>query len=424
MAAMSPSAALVDRLRAAPLIDGHNDLLWEMREARRKERVEPDVGPPCLRFHTDLPRMAAGGVGGQFWSVYVPSDLPADLAVTRTLEQIEALLRLVRRHPDRLEVARSAAEVEGIAGAGRVASMLGVEGGHAIGGSLGTLRLLAALAAGYLTLTHNDDTPWADSATGHHPHGGLTRFGEEVIRELNRSSMLVDLSHVSDDTMRHALEVSEAPVIFSHSSARALCDVPRNVPDDVLERVGRTGGVVMATFVPWFLTPEGAELNRASWEEVARQRELHPDDPGAVRAAMESWDRSAPVPSATVSDVADHIDHIRGVAGIDSVGIGSDFDGTDAVPVGLEDVSRYPALFAELEARGYRGPDLAKVAGRNLLRVLREAERVAGRLQAERAPSFATLDELDRDPPPTVGSSHRPPEPPRGAGQRPGPQSP
>jgi membrane dipeptidase len=386
---------ILELLRDAPLVDGHNDLLWELRETREREGVTPDVAEPCPRFHTDLPRLAAGGVGGQFWSVYVPSDLPNDLAVTRTLEQVDALLELVRTHPDRLELARSADDIERIARAGRVASMIGVEGGHAIGCSLGTLRLLAGLAAGYLTLTHNDDTPWADSATGQHPHGGLTRFGEEVVRETNRSGTLVDLSHVSEDTMRQAIEVSEAPVIFSHSSARALCDVSRNVPDDVLELVGRAGGVVMTTFVPWFLTQEGAEANRALWEEAARLRAEHPDDPEAVRTALEAWGETRPPPSATIADVADHVDHIREVAGIDHVGIGSDFDGTRALPDGLEDVSRYPALFAELAGRGYTDEDLARIAGWNLLRVMREAERLGRRLRAERPPSGATMEQLD-----------------------------
>ncbi|HEX9124287.1 MAG TPA: dipeptidase [Actinomycetota bacterium] len=392
--AVSPDR-MADVLRAAPLIDGHNDLLWELREAREREDAEFDVGVACPRFHTDLPRLAAGGVGGQFWSVYVPSDLPPDQAVTRTLEQIDALHELIRRHPDRLELARTADDLERIAGAGRVASMIGVEGGHSIGCSLGTLRVLAGLAAGYLTLTHNDDTPWADSATGERSHGGLTRFGEEVVRELNRSGMLVDLSHVSDDTMRQAIQVSEAPVIFSHSNARALCDVSRNAPDDVLELVGRTGSVVMVTFVPWFLTPEGADSNRAVREESRRLRTDHPDDPDAVRAAMEAWEATAPVPSATVSDVADHVDHVRAVAGIDHVGIGSDFDGSRGMPDGLEDVSRYPALFAELAGRGYVEEDLAKIAGRNVLRVMRDAERVAARLRAERPPSTSTIEEPD-----------------------------
>jgi membrane dipeptidase len=377
---------VLDLLRAAPLIDGHNDLLWELRQGR--EPADPTL-------MTDLPRMAAGGVGGQFWSVYVPSDLPADRAVTMTLEQIDTLLDMVRRNPDRLELARSADDVERIAAGGKVASMIGVEGGHAIGGSLGTLRVMAELGMGYLTLTHNDDTPWADSATGDHPHGGLTRFGEEVVREVNRCGWLVDLSHTSDDTMRQAIEVSEAPVIFSHSSARALCDVPRNVPDDVLKLVGRTGGVVLVTFVPSFVAAEGAEFNRVAWGEFRRIRADRPDDPDAVRTAMEAWFEANPGPPATVSDVADHIDHVREVAGIDHVGIGSDFDGAPTMPEALEDVSRYPALFEELASRRYGDTDLMKIAGRNVLRVMREAVRVATRLRTERPPSKETIAHLD-----------------------------
>jgi membrane dipeptidase len=377
---------VLDLLRAAPLIDGHNDLLWELRQGR-------DPTDPTLM--TDLPRMAAGGVGGQFWSVYVPSDMPTDRAVTMTLEQIDALLDMVRRNPDRLELAWSADDVERIAAAGRVASMIGVEGGHSIGGSLGTLRVMAELGMGYLTLTHNDDTPWADSATGDHPHGGLTRFGEQVVHEMNRSGWLVDLSHTSDDTMRRAIEVSEAPVIFSHSSARALCDVPRNVPDDVLELVGRTGGVVMVTFVPSFVAAKGAEYNRVAWAEARRLRAEHPDDPEAVRTAMDAWFEAKPGPPATVSDVTDHIDHVREVAGTDHIGIGSDFDGAPTMPAGLEDVSRYPVLFDELASRGYRREDLMKIAGRNVLRVMRDVEQTGARLRTERPPSKATIGELD-----------------------------
>jgi membrane dipeptidase len=294
-----------------------------------------------------------------------------------TLEQIDALFALVRAHPDRLELARTADDVERIAAAGRVASMIGVEGGQSIGSSLGALRILAGLGAGYLTLTHNDDTPWADSGTGERAHGGLTTFGEEVVRELNRLGMLVDLSHVSEDTMRQAIEVSRAPVFFSHSNARALCDVPRNVPDDVIELVGRTDGVISATFVPWFLTAEGAEANEAEWREIHRLKEEHPDDPDAVRAAVEQMEETQPTPPSSIRDVADHIDHIRDVAGIDHVGVGSDFDGLPGIPDGLEDVSTYPALFAELADRGYDDEALAKVAGRNVLRVMRAAERVA-----------------------------------------------
>jgi len=386
--------AVPDLLRQAPLIDGHNDLLWALLEARAKGDVLDPAGP-CPQLHTDLPRLEAGAVGGQFWSVFVPSDLPADQAVTQTFEQIDALFELIRRNPERLELARTSGDVERVAAAGKIASMLGVEGGHAIGSSLGTLRILASFGAGYLTLTHNDDTAWADSATGERTHGGLTRFGEEVIRELNRCGMLVDLSHTSDDTMRSAIAVSDAPVVFSHSNARSLCDVPRNVPDDVLELAGRSGAVIQATFVPWFLTPEGAEANAAGWDELRRLREEFPDDREAVSKAMDAWFASQPAPPSSLSDVADHIDHIREVAGIGATGVGSDFDGVEAVPDGLEDVSRYPALFEELRDRGYSDEDLGKVAGRNVLRAMREVERVGSRLRTERRPSTATIEQLD-----------------------------
>jgi membrane dipeptidase len=384
-------------LRAAPLIDGHNDLVWALREARLAGGPGwslPDLAEPVPGVMTDLPRLEAGGVGGQFWSVYVPSSLPGHEAVTATLEQIDTLLELLRRHPDRLEGARTADDVERVAASGRVASMIGVEGGHSIGSSLGALRVLARLGAGYLTLTHNDDTPWADSATGDHPHGGLTRFGEEVVRELNRCGVLVDCSHVSDDVMRQAIEVSEAPVVFSHSSARALCDVPRDVPDDVLELAGRTGAVVMVTFVPSFLTAEGAALNAEGWVEARRLRD-ELGDPVEVDAAMERWFEQHPDPPATVGDVADHVDHVREVAGIDHVGVGGDIDGTPNMPEGLSDVSGYPALFAELSDRGYGDDDLRKIAGQNVLRLMRENERTAERLRAERPPSIATIDQLD-----------------------------
>jgi membrane dipeptidase len=370
---------IVELLRDAPLIDGHNDLLWALREAREEGGDDPDVGEPAPQFQTDLPRLEAGGVGGQFWSVYVPSHLPPDQAVTQTLEQIEAFYGLVHRYPGRLEQARTASDVKRIAAKGRVASMIGVEGGHSIGNSLGTLRILARLGAGYMTLTHNDDTDWADSATGEHPHGGLTTFGEEVVRELNRSGVLVDLSHVSDDTMRQAIEVSEAPVIFSHSSARALCDVTRNVPDDVLKLVRETSAVVMVTFVPSFTAPEGAELNREAIAQVSALRAEHADDPEGLRVAMDEWWDSLEEVAATVSQVADHIDHVRDVAGIDHIGVGGDFDGAIGMPDELQDVAGYPTLFEELIARGYADEALQQIAGGNVLRVMREAELVAAR---------------------------------------------
>jgi membrane dipeptidase len=368
---------VVELLRSAPLIDGHNDLLWALRELRERGGPEPDIDRLVPGLQTDLPRLQAGGVGAQFWSVYVPSYLSPVEALTQTLEQFDAFYALMRRHPGRLEQARTADDVERIVVGGRVASMIGIEGGHQIGDSLGTLRILARLGAGYLTLTHNDDTSWADSATGDHPHGGLTTFGEEVVRELNRLGVLVDLSHVSDDAMRQAIELSDAPVIFSHSSARALCDVSRNVPDDVIELVGRTGAVIMVTFVPTFVAPEGADANRREREEARRIREMHAHDPAALRSAMEVWWNSFEEVPSTVAQVADHIDHIRAAAGVDHIGIGGDYDGAGSMPGGLEDVSGYPALFTELVARGYTDDELRKIAGRNVLRVMRQAERVA-----------------------------------------------
>jgi membrane dipeptidase len=367
-------------LRAAPLLDGHNDLVWELRKAREAGE-EPDVRMPAPKLHTDLARLEQGGLRAQFWSVYVPSDLvDPHAAVTMTLEQIDTVYALLRRYSDRLELARTADEVERIAASGKVASLIGAEGGQSIGGSLGALRTLARLGVGYLTLTHNEDTPWADSATGQHPHGGLTAFGEEVVREVNRLGVLVDLSHTSDDTMRQAIEVSTAPVLFSHSNVRTLCDVARNVPDDVIELVGRTGGVICVTFVPWFLTAEGARANAEEWEETRRLRAEHPDDPELVRELMERWNESHPVPDSSVEDVADHVDRIREIAGVDHIGIGSDFDGTPGVPYGLEDVSRYPALFAELAGRGYTDDELTRIAGRNVLRLMRAAQRVSAEL--------------------------------------------
>ena len=378
-------------LRAAPLIDGHNDLLWALREARENGSVL-DVAHPCPTFHTDLPRLRAGRVGGQFWSVYVRSDLPAVDGVTRTLEQIDALYDLVREHSDHLAPARSADDVERIAGAGKVACLMGVEGGHSIGNSLGTLRTLTRLGAGYLTLTHITDTDWADSATGEHPHGGLTTFGEEVVRELNRCGVLVDLSHVSDDVMRQATEVSEAPVLFSHSSARALSEVSRNVPDDVLEETGRSGGVVMVTFVPSFLTVEGAESERCrvgADRDVAGGARRRPRGHALGRRRVHRLARRGPGYGGRCR--RSHRSRPRG-GGDRRDRIGSDFDGANGMPAGLDDVSCYPALFAELADRGYGDGDLMKIAGRNVLRVMREAERVAARLRTERPPSRAVFE--------------------------------
>ena len=394
-----PRDDLVDVLRDAPLIDGHNDLLWALRAARLDAPSDPeaDLREPYPAVMTDLPRLREGGVGGQFWSVYVPSDLPPHEAVTQTLEQIDGYHRLIERYPDRLGGARTADDVERVSRSGRVASMIGVEGGQSIGCSLGALRMLARLGAGYMTLTHNDDTPWADSATGEQAHGGLTRFGEEVVREMNRLGVLVDCSHVSDDVMRQAIEVSEAPVVFSHSSARVLAEVPRNVPDDVLEAVGRTGAVVMVTFVPGFVTHRGAEISRAGLVEMRRLREELPGDPLAVERAIDEWFLAQGDVDVTPANVADHIDHVREVAGIDAIGVGGDYDGVPTMGAHLTDVSTYPFVFAELRERGYTDAELQQIAGRNVLRLMRDAEKVADRLQGERQPSLATIGHLDEE---------------------------
>jgi membrane dipeptidase len=394
---------LVERARAvlrrAPVIDGHNDVLWELRLRVRHDLDRMDLAQPRPELMTDLDRIRSGCLGGQFWSVYVPSDLPGDTAVTATLEQIDGFHAMLRRYPSVLEIARAADDVERITAAGRVASMIGVEGGQSIGGSLGTLRMLARLGAGYMTLTHNHNTAWADSASDEPAHGGLTAFGEEVVREMNRLGMLVDLSHVSPDTMRQAIRTSEAPVIFSHSSARARCDHPRNVPDDVLESVRETGAVVMVTFVSSFLTEESAAYWKDAWPALDRIEAEHPNEVEPLIEAVAALRAERPEPVPTVSDVADHVDHIRKVAGIDHIGVGGDFDGTFAVPEGLEDVGCYPNLFAELLSRGYSEDHLARISRGNILRVMRRAESVGQRLQSERRPSLARLDQPDsREP--------------------------
>jgi membrane dipeptidase len=366
-------SALRDLLAAAPLIDGHNDLLWEMRDQAKYDFDQIDVSGDCPSVQTDLPRLRVGGVGAQFWSVFVPSDLPGDTAVTATLEQLDGFHRMLARYPDELGLALTADDVERVCAEGRIASLAGMEGGQSIGCSLGALRMMYALGARYMTLTHNDNNPWADSATDEPEHDGLTEFGEEVVREMNRIGMLVDLSHVAPSTMRSALRVTSVPVIFSHSSARAVCDHPRNVPDDVLTTLATNGGVCMVTFVPGFVSQEIGEVWVASMLEERRLKAELPDDPEEVAARLTAWDDAHPYGSATVSQVADHVDHIRDVAGIEHIGIGGDYDGVDVLPEGLEDVSKYPALFAELRRRGYSDDDLRAIAGRNVLRVMRDA---------------------------------------------------
>ena len=402
LAADRPSAddGLLERARAlnraAPLIDGHNDYAWAVREdSPTLDLAAVDIRGPQAQTMTDIPRLRAGGVGAQFWSVYVPASLQGQAAIKTVLEQIDVVHRMVARYPDTFEMARTAADIERITAANRIASIPGMEGGHAIDSSLGTLRMMHALGAGYMTLTHGDNVPWADAATDTPRLGGLSKFGEEIVLEMNRLGMLVDLSHVSPETMADTLRVSRAPIIFSHSAARAICDHPRNVPDDILAQVKANGGVVMVTFVPGFIAPEGGRRYPLQKEELQRLRTAHRGDSAAVETGMQEWEKSHPDPIATLAMVADHIDHVRKIAGIDHVGIGSDFDGIQSTPVGLEDVSKYPALTAELLRRGYSDQDVKKVLGQNVLRVMRDAERVAAALQTERPPSTATIEGLD-----------------------------
>src|SRR5688572_13235554 len=387
----APDAALIQRAKAlhkqVPLIDGHNDYPWAVRENVGRDVDKLDITKPQPTIHTDIARLREGGVGGQFWSVYVPSDYAGQTAVTATMEQIDIVHRMMRKYPHAFELALTASDIERIFKAGKIASLIGMEGGHSIDNSLGTLRMLHRLGARYMTLTHSKNVPWADSATDEPKVGGLSAFGEEVVREMNWLGMLVDLSHVSPDTMEDAIRVSQAPVIFSHSSARAVADVPRNVPDNVLRLLPKNGGVVMVTFVPGFLSSRVAAWGKLQTAEQQRLRQAFPQDENAQKAALATWVKSNPVPRATVADTADHIDHIRKVAGIDHIGLGGDFDGITSVPEGLEDVSKYPTLTAELLRRGYNDNDIKKILGLNILRVMRGAEKVAAKLQSERPAS-------------------------------------
>jgi membrane dipeptidase len=361
--------------KQTPLIDGHNDYPWALRDIDPgKDLSKADIAEPVPKLMTDIPRLRQGGLGGQFWSVYTPSTMMGKDATRVTMEQIDVVHRMTQKWPAVFQIAYTADDVERAFKAGRIASMIGMEGGHSIDNSLGALRMFQALGARYMTLTHSSNLAWADSATDQPAHGGLTKFGEEVVHEMNRLGMLVDLSHVSPDTMADALRVTEAPVIFSHSSSRAICNVPRNVPDNILQLVAKNGGVVMVTFVPGFISQAVADFN----------------------ARPEAERKGQTAPRATLSQVADHIDHIRKVAGIDHIGLGGDFDGITDVVQGLEDVSKYPDLTAELLRRGYSDADVKKIIGQNVLRVMRQAEKVAAGLQKTRQPSTATIEELDK----------------------------
>ena len=379
-------------LRSTPLIDGHNDLAWEIRNSPTAPR---DVAAYDLRAaapgHTDFDRLRAGQVAAQFWSIYVPGEVKDSGYARIQLEQFDIARRVIARYPDRLALALTADDIERDFKRGRLASLLGMEGGHVLENSLGALRAYYDLGARYLTLTHNVTLDWADAAADSARHGGLTEFGREVVREMNRLGMLVDLSHVSPATMSDALDVTEAPVIFSHSSALALTDHVRNVPDSILARLPANGGVVMVTFVSAFVSPEVAAWEARRAEEVTRVQAASAD----TVEQLVRWEQANPRPMATLGQVADHIEHVRRVAGADHVGLGSDFDGFDHPPVGLEDVSSFPRLFAELIRRGWSDDDLRKLAGRNLLRVMHQAEAVAARLRREREPSTRTIEQLD-----------------------------
>ncbi len=402
LAAAAPAAAqddaLLQRARrihaAAPLVDGHNDLPWEIREKVQGNLfvMNPDGALP--QQHTDVPRLKAGGVGGVFWAAYVPVDRIGNGAAGFALEQIGLIKRMTDASPQ-LELARTADDVVRIHRAGKVASLIGIEGGHAIENSLDALRQFHELGVRYMTLTHANTIDWADAATDSARHGGLTRFGEEVVREMNRLGMLVDLSHVSPETMKDAIGVSAAPVIFSHSSARALADHPRNVPDDVLTMLKQNGGIVMINFYSGFVEPTAAQQMRGMFDVQRRFREQNPGDPQAAQRAYDEWRRANPVPRGTTATLADHIDHVVKTAGIDHVGLGSDYDGVTSLPTGMEDVSRFPWLTVELLRRGYSEGDVRKVLGGNIIRVMRQAEEVAERLQRERGPSHAVIDVTD-----------------------------
>jgi membrane dipeptidase len=381
-------------LRQTPLVDTHNDLPWVIREKGTPPRdVEAFDISKRAKFDTDIPRLREGMVGTQFWSVYVPSSLSPLDAMRTQLEQIDIARRLIARYPKDLGFAVSVADIRRERARGRIASLMGIEGGHTIGNSLGALRTYYDLGVRYMTLTHFNTNDWADAATDSVRHNGLTRFGEEVVREMNRLGMLVDISHVSPAAMSDALNTTEAPVIFSHSSARAITDHERNVPDSILRRMPANRGVVMVAFIPPFVSEAARKWGDGWIPAVAKAT----SDSQWQRINREYIAQHGPAPRATIKDLADHIEHIRKVAGIDHVGIGADFYGADAIEnvQGMEDVSKYPALFAELIRRGWTDAELRKLAAENLLRVFREAEVVAAKLQRSRPPSNATIEELD-----------------------------
>jgi membrane dipeptidase len=388
-----------------PLVDGHNDLPWEIRDRFKSDLTAFDlksdtahlpVPEGAAALMTDIPRLRVGQVGGQFWSVWIPTEMKGFEAVQTTLEQIDLVKRMTEHYAGDLEMAYTAADVRRIHRTHKIASLIGIEGGHQINNSLAVLRQMYAAGARYMTLTHTANTAWADSATDKPVLHGLAPFGIEVIREMNRLGMLVDLSHVSPDTMRAALAASAAPVIFSHSSARALVDHPRNVPDDVLRALGANDGVVMVNFAPGYVSDARNRWDADQAAESTRFNSppyvgLYIGQPERAKAALADWESTHPRPVVTLAQVADHVDHIRQVAGVDHVGLGSDFDGIEDTPLGLGGVDRYPALLGELIRRGWTDADIAKLAGENVLRVMARAETVAERLRSERPASNASL---------------------------------
>jgi membrane dipeptidase len=393
--------ARIDRiLKATPLIDGHNDLAEELREnyGFSVEGLASGTDKRAKPLMTDMARLHQGRVGAQFWSVYIPSDVTGDKAIRETIEEIDIVKRFVKAYPNDLALAGTADDVVRIHKTGRVASLIGIEGGHQIGGSLAALRQFYDLGARYMTLTHFKNNEFADSATDDPKYHGITDFGRTVIHEMNRLGMLVDLSHVSDDTMRAALQVGKAPVIFSHSSARAITDHNRNVPDDILRLTAQNGGVVMVNFYPGYVSDAFRKWNAEESAEEARAKSLFNGRPEQREAAIKAWKAANPAPQVTVSDVADHVDHVAEVAGYGHVGIGGDLDGIEVAPVGLGGVQDYPNLFAELIRRGWSDENLAKLAGGNVLRVMRQAEAVA-RSMSNEPPAMARLQPLDPDNP-------------------------
>ena len=400
-ASAETTAARIDRiLREVPLIDGHNDLPWQYEERVKNHLAQIDLRQDQSKLtpalHTDLARLRQGRLGAQFWSVYIPTTLKGADAVRAVIEQIDVVNRIDDQYSDTFELARTADDVMRIHRSGKIASLIGMEGGHSIGNSLAVLRQLYALGARYMTITHSDNNDWADSATADPAHNGLTPFGKLVIAEMNRLGMLVDLSHVAPKTMNDVLDVAAAPVIFSHSSARAVTDHARNVPDDVLRRLKDNDGVVMVSFVPGFSSEKVRARDAAKDAEEARLKALYRGQPDKVKSLLAQWETANPSPRATVQDVADNIDHVVQVAGATHVGIGGDLDGITTTPAGLESVADYPHLFEELIRRGYTDEQLEGIAGLNVLRVMRKAEAVAARLQKERLPSDARIEEVDK----------------------------